>query len=127
MMMKSIINSNNVNACGHPPYVTTSPVNNPLHKNGYSLVLNDEFQTSSLNCDKFSDSYGWARSIISNEELEWYSKGNNYSFLDSKINLIARKQTVYEKVIDALDSNYLLSDGKPNKRIFKVRSKSTRH
>lgn len=121
-MMKSIINSNNVNACGHPPYVTTSPVNNPLHKNGYSLVLNDEFQTSSLNCDKFSDSYGWARSIISNEELEWYSKGNNYSFLDSKINLIARKQTVYEKVIDALDSNYLLSDGKPNKRIFNYTS-----
>jgi len=124
----------NTIACGHPPYVETSPVNNPIKKAGYNLVFNDEFNSSQIE-NKWDNCYPWGRNLYGNEELEWYSRGNNYQFVngmiskdgkativDGVLKLVAKKESVTEKLIDWLDENQILDDGKPNKRTFNYTS-----
>ncbi len=116
-----LLNVNSVFSCFHPPYVETSPVNNPLHKDGYNLVFNDEFNESTLNYNLWKDSYDETRNLIGNKELEWYSRGNNFEFSSGVLSLVAKKETVYERV-DWRGDTEILSDGKPNKRIFNYTS-----
>lgn len=117
-----LLNVNSVFSCGHPPYVETSPVNNPLKKTGYNLVLNDEFSGPSLNYNLWKDSYDGTRNLVGNKELEWYSKGNNFEFSSGILGLVAKKETVTELLVDWMQETEDPGDGGNNLRTFNYTS-----
>jgi beta-glucanase (GH16 family) len=75
-----------------------------INDNGKSKRLEykfgDEFQDTKLNREKWNDSYGWARSIYCNKELQYYSPESNYLFENGKIIIQAKKENVFVKTVD---------------------------
>ncbi|MFC2150884.1 family 16 glycosylhydrolase [Bacteroidota bacterium] len=122
ILLFTVLNLKSAFSCGHPPYVETSPVNNPLNKNGYNLIFNDEFNGTSLNYNLWINSFNGERSKWANKELQWYSDGNNFIFSSGKLSLVARKETVTEREISWLPDDHILGDGNPNLRTFNYTS-----
>ncbi len=88
----------------------------------------DEFNGNELDYTKWLDSYPWGRNLYCNQELQYYTDGDNIELgFNSVINsgtlrLIAKEETVYERVVPYLPDNEILyCDGNSmgqNKRYF---------
>lgn len=82
----------------------------------WALIYNDEFSDSTLDTEKWKTAYDWGRNYSPSHYQEWMTDGLNYDWTDSTIHLIAKQESVWEKGIGYLDSNYILDDGGPNFR-----------
>ena len=85
----------------------------------------DEFNGSVIDESKWMDEFPWARTNIANEELQYYTEGNNNRTLgynseiaSGTLKLIAKNQTINARAIPYLDASEILSDGMPNLRLF---------
>jgi beta-glucanase (GH16 family) len=82
----------------------------------------DEFSSDKLNTDYWSDWYGWARSITSNKEQQYYTKFKNHFLKDGQLILTAKPEEINERYVDWMaDNDSIINDGKfygLNKRKF---------
>jgi hypothetical protein len=85
----------------------------------------DEFSNGNLN-EKWSASFGWARSIANNREQQYYSEFKNHEKKDGLLNLQVRKECVTERLVDWMgDKDTIRAGGKFNgfnKRSFRYTS-----
>lgn len=73
----------------------------------------DEFKTNKLNIDKWSYSYGWARTIYANKEQQYYTEGRNHILNGNTLSLTAKKENIVARTIDQYsDSDTIKNNGK---------------
>jgi len=79
----------------------------------------DEFNGTQLDYSKWDDTYPWGRSLIGNQEQEYYKPGtDNISFDNGIIRLITKHEPGYYTVEPWHSGNDVLSDGQTNNRYF---------
>jgi beta-glucanase (GH16 family) len=82
----------------------------------------DEFNNDKLNTEYWSDWYGWARSISSNKEQQYYTQFKNHFIKDGKLILTAKRQDINARYIDWMSDNDSVKNGNKfdglNKRNF---------
>lgn len=87
----------------------------------WRYIEGDEFNKNEINTSYWKYA-GWARSIYTNKEQQYYSSGKNHIVKDGHLNLFAKKETVKEKVIDwKNDEDSIITEGRfygTNKREF---------
>ncbi len=84
----------------------------------------DEFSEPEINKDKWSSWYGWARSIYSNKEQQYYTDYENHELKNGNLYITSSKKTINARMIDWMGDNDSLKSGKGvfqglNKREFK--------
>lgn len=84
----------------------------------------DEFSDTEISKDKWKSWYGWARSITSNKEQQYYSDYKNHELKNGNLYITCQKQAVSERLIDWMKDNDSIKSGKGvfqglNKRDFK--------
>lgn len=86
----------------------------------------DEFNTQTLNTNKWKYWYGWGRSIFSNREQAYYTDGLNHELKDGCLNLFAKRERLEKRTIDWLEDTASLYRGETNfgqnKRVFEYSS-----
>jgi beta-glucanase (GH16 family) len=89
------------------------------------LVFEDNFDKSELNSAKWTNHYPWGRNLYCNVpvEIQYYSDNNNFEFENGNLKIIAKQESVFERIVDSVPDNYLLScpNGTvfgPNKHLF---------
>jgi len=90
----------------------------------YYYTDGDEFSENEINSDKWSPSYGWARSIASNKEQQYYSDFmQNHELKNGCLYLTVTKKEVNAKLVDWMNDNDSIDSGNKmkelNKRNFK--------
>jgi len=60
----------------------------------------DEFNDKNLNTDYWEYWYGWARTIYSQKEQQYYTDGQNHELYDGLLVLNAKKKPVFERLVD---------------------------
>ncbi len=79
----------------------------------------DEFNGTQLDYSKWNDSYPWGRSLIGNQELEYYKPGSDNIKLDNgHLKLTTKYEPGYYTVEPWHSGTDILNDGKPNNRYF---------
>ncbi|HXB39227.1 MAG TPA: glycoside hydrolase family 16 protein [Bacteroidia bacterium] len=82
----------------------------------------DEFNDKNLNTDYWEYWYGWARTIYSQKEQQYYTDGQNHELHGGLLVLNAKKKPVFEKLVDWMGDNDSIFDDKTfmglNKRQF---------
>ena len=77
----------------------------------------DEFSDSTINKNKWTYQFGWARSIYSNKEQQYYTDGENHKLQNGILSLYAIKNKKEAKLIDYLpDQDSVFNN--LNKRTF---------
>jgi len=84
----------------------------------------DEFSEPGIDKEKWSSWYGWARSIYSNKEQQYYTDYENHELKNGNLYITSAKKTLNARVIDWMGDNDSLKSGKGafegfNKREFK--------
>ncbi|MBP7807775.1 MAG: glycoside hydrolase family 16 protein [Bacteroidia bacterium] len=84
----------------------------------------DEFSDTEISKDKWKSWYGWARSITSNKEQQYYSDYKNHKVKNGNLYITCQKQDVNERLIDWMKDGDSIKSGKGvfqglNKRDFK--------
>ncbi len=84
----------------------------------------DEFSEPQIDKEKWSSWYGWARSIYSNKEQQYYTDYENHELKNGNLYITSAKKTVNARMIDWMGDNDSLKSGKGvfqgfNKREFK--------
>lgn len=86
----------------------------------------DEFNESNLNTDMWKYWYGWARTIFSQKEQQYYTDGKNLELKNGRLNIFATRENKTARVIDwNPDNDSIKANGKFdgfNKRTFKYTS-----
>src|SRR5690554_5807772 len=83
----------------------------------------DEFNGTQLDYSRWDDGYPWGRSLIENQELQYYKPGSDNITLDNGIlRLTTKYEPGYYIVEPWRNSTDILSDGKPNNRYFSYTS-----
>lgn len=87
----------------------------------------DEFSSPSISKDKWKSWYGWARSIASNKEQQYYTDYKNLELKNGCLYITTNKKDVNERLIDQFGDNDSIKSGKGvfqgiNKRHFKYES-----
>lgn len=90
----------------------------------YNYQDGDEFSEPEINKEKWSSWYGWARSIYSNKEQQYYTDYENHEIKNGNLYITTAKKTVNARMIDGWGDNDSLKSGKGvfqglNKREFK--------
>ncbi|MBN8692191.1 MAG: glycoside hydrolase family 16 protein [Bacteroidetes bacterium] len=90
----------------------------------YYYTDGDEFSESEINLDKWSHWYGWARSIASNKEQQYYTDFmQNHELKNGCLYLNVNKESVNAKLVDWMNDNDTIKSGKKfnglNKRDYK--------
>ncbi|MGZ3885466.1 MAG: glycoside hydrolase family 16 protein [Bacteroidia bacterium] len=82
----------------------------------------DEFSSNDLK-KNWESSYGWARSIASNKEQQYYSDYQNHELNNGCLNLTVEKKYVHARLVDWLKDHDSIKSGRVfdglNKRHFK--------
>ncbi|HNR48033.1 MAG TPA: family 16 glycosylhydrolase [Bacteroidia bacterium] len=79
----------------------------------------DEFNGTQLDYSKWDDGYPWGRSLIGNQEQQYYKPGiDNISFDNGILKLITKYEPGYYTVEPWHSGSDILSDGQPNNRYF---------
>lgn len=87
----------------------------------------DEFSGETINKDKWGSWYGWARSIASNKEQQYYTDYKNHLLKNGCLLLTTEKKEVNARLIDGMEDTDSILSGKGifqglNKRNFKYQS-----
>ncbi|HRD38580.1 MAG TPA: hypothetical protein PLC65_08110, partial [Bacteroidia bacterium] len=79
----------------------------------YYYTDGDEFSESEINLDKWSHWYGWARSIASNKEQQYYTDFmQNHELKNGCLYLNVNKKSVNAKLVDWMNDNDSIKSGK---------------
>jgi beta-glucanase (GH16 family) len=78
----------------------------------YNYFDGDEFSGTEISKDKWSSWYGWARSIYSNKEQQYYSDYKNHELKNGCLYLITRKEDTEARFIDWMSDNDSIKSGK---------------
>jgi len=78
------------------------------------LVFEDEFEGNSLDTTIWDCSLE-AHLRYCNNEQQYYTYGNNHTVSNGTLKIIAKKEITYARVIDWLDSNYIIYCGSKNR------------
>lgn len=65
----------------------------------------DEFNDSVINTVYWKYWYGWARSIHFQKEAQYYTNGNNMELKNGRLNIVAIRERITEKLVDWLPAN----------------------
>lgn len=89
----------------------------------YHYQDGDEFSDAEISKEKWSSWYGWARSIYSNKEQQYYTDYKNLEVKDGNLFISSAKETVNARMIDWMGDNDSIKSGKGvfqglNKREF---------
>ncbi|MGE0568336.1 MAG: family 16 glycosylhydrolase [Bacteroidia bacterium] len=71
----------------------------------------DEFNGDTLNRSYWSTWYGWARSISSNKEQQYYTDKGNHFLKDGKLYLTAKKEKIKKRYVDWQNDNDSIFNG----------------
>ena len=90
----------------------------------YNYQDGDEFSDAEISKEKWNSWYGWARSITSNKEQQYYSEYKNHEVKNGNLYITCQKQNVNERLIDWMGDKDSIKSGKGvfqgiNKRDFK--------
>jgi beta-glucanase (GH16 family) len=90
----------------------------------YHYFDGDEFSENEVSKEKWSSWYGWARSIVSNKEQQYYSDYKNHELKNGCLYLTTRKENVEARFVDWMGDNDSIKSGKGefqglNKRSWK--------
>jgi beta-glucanase (GH16 family) len=90
----------------------------------YNYKDGDEFSEGTISKEKWSSWYGWARSIYSNKEQQYYTDYKNLEIKNGNLYITAAKEMVNARMIDWMGDNDSIKSGKGvfqglNKREFK--------
>ena len=90
----------------------------------YNYSDGDEFSEGEISKEKWSSWYGWARSIYSNKEQQYYTNYKNTEIKNGNLYITSAKETVNARMIDWMGDNDTIKSGKGvfqglNKREFK--------
>ncbi|MBS1650785.1 MAG: glycoside hydrolase family 16 protein [Bacteroidetes bacterium] len=78
----------------------------------WNYTSGDEFNGNSINKEMWLDWFGWGRSILSNNEQQYYSKWKNHFLNNGLLTLTAKKESLVEKHIDWMGENDSIFEGK---------------
>lgn len=91
-----------------------------------NYTFGDEFNSASLDRSKWDDSYGWARSIYCNKELQYYSPESNFRLDNGSMKIVAKNENVTARTVDWKDDTTGLYCGNSrigdNKRTYNYTS-----
>jgi hypothetical protein len=84
----------------------------------------DEFSETEISKEKWNSWYGWARSITSNKEQQYYSDYKNHEVKNGSLYITCVKESTRGRLIDWMGDNDSIKSGKGvfqglNKRDFK--------
>ena len=84
----------------------------------------DEFSDTEISKEKWGSWYGWARSITSNKEQQYYSDYKNHELKNGNLYITCQKEATTARLIDWMKDNDSIKSGKGvfqglNKRDFK--------
>lgn len=87
----------------------------------------DEFSATNVSKDKWKSWYGWARSITSNKEQQYYTDYKNLELKNGCLYITTNKKEVNARLIDQFGDNDSIKSGigvfqGSNKRVFKYES-----
>lgn len=93
----------------------------------YYYMDGDEFSTGEINKDKWKSWYGWARSIVSNKEQQYYSEFKNHELKNGCLYITTEKKEAEQRLIDWMKDNDSIKNGRGvfqgyNKRQFKYQA-----
>ena len=93
----------------------------------YNYFDGDECSETELSKDKWSSWYGWARSIATNKEQQYYSDYKNHEVKNGCLYLSTRKEDVEARFVDWMGDNDSIKNGKGefqgiNKRKWKYKN-----
>jgi len=69
------------------------------------LVFEDNFNGSGIDYNIWRNDYPWGRTLICNNEVEYYSDGNNIEVGNGILKLIAKDESVYERAVPWMGDN----------------------
>lgn len=78
----------------------------------YNYVDGDEFSEGEISKDKWKSWYGWARSIATNKEQQYYSDYKNHEIKNGCLYLSTRKEDVEARFVDWMGDNDSIKNGK---------------
>jgi beta-glucanase (GH16 family) len=78
----------------------------------YHYYDGDEFSGTEVSQDKWKSWYGWARSIVSNKEQQYYSDYKNHGVKNGCLYLSTKKEDVEAKFIDWMGEKDSIKSGK---------------
>lgn len=71
----------------------------------------DEFETGTVNTEKWKYWYGWSRSIYTQKEQQYYTDGKNHQLENGNLNLFATREKTNNRMIDWMaDTSSLYND-----------------
>ena len=83
----------------------------------YYYTYGDEFSGSEISKEQWNSWYGWARSITSNKEQQYYSDYKNHEVKNGCLYLTTEKKDLDARLVDWMgDSVYLI----PEKFLFLI-------
>lgn len=78
----------------------------------YNYYDGDEFSETEISKEKWNSWYGWARSIASNKEQQYYSDYKNHDLKNGCLYLTTRKEDFEAKFVDWMRDNDSIKSGK---------------
>jgi beta-glucanase (GH16 family) len=89
-------------------------------QNNFRLIVNENFDTDSINYNLWSDKYGWGRSIPSNNDISLNTAGQNFLLKKGILTITARMDSITALIDSTSAANRVMEDGKPNLRIVQA-------
>jgi beta-glucanase (GH16 family) len=77
----------------------------------YNYLDGDEFSGTEVSQEKWKSWYGWARSIYSNKEQQYYSEFKNHEVKNGCLYLIPKREDLEARVIDWMGDNDSIKSG----------------
>ncbi|HWY12907.1 MAG TPA: glycoside hydrolase family 16 protein [Bacteroidia bacterium] len=78
----------------------------------YHYLDGDEFSANELSKDKWGSWYGWARSIYSNKEQQYYSDYKNDKIKNGNLYITTKKEDFEARFVDWMGDNDSIKSGK---------------
>lgn len=74
----------------------------------------DEFESNTLNTEKWKYWYGWSRSIYTQKEQQYYTDGKNHQLENGNLNLYAIREKTNQRMVDWMEDTVSLYNDKTN-------------
>ena len=78
----------------------------------YHYYDGDEFSVNELSKDEWGSWYGWARSIYSNKEQQYYSDYKNHETKNGNLYITTKKEDFEARFVDWMGDNDSIKSGK---------------
>ena len=84
----------------------------------FELLWEDNFDSPQINYSRWSNCYGWGRTIVSNHELQYYTDGKNFELKDGILTIRPKRQKFKAPVDPSKPEDTMMEDSIKNLRPF---------